>query len=149
MQIDNVRIQLGTTIQYQLLLSCRVICYPGLKVVTLLWISEVITWYFNTYYKRFEYFKDVSFSFYVCVHLHAYTQVHHILAWCLHRPQKGRMLYKWLWTILLVLDAKSGFFASALSILNFTPAFKAFNVTCCSLPVTTMSFLNSAYTCYL
>lgn len=43
MQIDNVKIQLGTTIQYQLLLSCRVICYPGLKLVTLLWISEVIT----------------------------------------------------------------------------------------------------------
>lgn len=67
---------------------------------------------------------------------------------CIGRKE-AELGYKWLWTILLVLDAKSGFFASAPSILNFTPAFKAFNITCCSLPVTTMSFLNSAYTCYL
>lgn len=44
MPTDNVRTLLGTTTQYQLLLSCGgVICYPGLKLGTLLWISEIIT----------------------------------------------------------------------------------------------------------
>lgn len=38
--------------------------------------------------------------------------------------KKAELGYKWFWTILLVLDTESEFFASAPSILNFTPATK-------------------------